>query len=306
MTTNTPGNYDDDTAGLGPTGGTFGRPGGVGGETLPPVRPAEPLTEPVTYEPEQSKSETAKQEAREVGREGAAAGQHVAETAKTEAKQVAREAKEQARSLMSQLSDGVSSQAGEQQQKVASGLRSIGDELASMARNSEQSGNATQLVSQASDKARSVADWLENRDPGSLLDEVKRFARQRPGAFLAIAAGAGMVAGRLTRGLTADSGTDGAASHRAGTTDYDVQSARGFAAPGARTGSAYGGAPGYPETIGYPTATPTGATDRYDTSGSVGGAAGSPETIRYPETDTDLGQGTAIPERDPFEGGGSR
>lgn len=307
MTTNTPGNYDDDTAGLGPTGGTFGRPGGVGGETLPPARPAEPLTEPVTtYEPEQSKSETAKQEAKEVGREGAAAGQHVAETAKTEAKQVAHEGKEQARSLMSQLGDGVSSQAGEQQQKVASGLRSIGEELASMARNSEQSGHATQLVSQASDKARSAADWLENREPGSLLDEVKRFARQRPGAFLAIAAGAGLVAGRLTRGLTADSGTAGAASHRAGTTDYDVQSARGFAAPDARTGAAYGGAPGYPETIGYPTATPTGATDRYDTSGSVGGAAGSPETISYPETETDLGRGTAIPERDPFEGGGSR
>jgi len=308
MTTNTPGNYDDDTAGLGPTGGTFGRPGGVGGETLPPARPAEPLTEPVTtYEPEQSKSETAKQEAKEVGREGAAAGQHVAETAKTEAKQVAHEAKEQARSLMSQLGDDVYSQAGAQQQKVASGLRSIGEELASMARNSEQSGNATHLVSQASDKARSVADWLENRDPGSLLDEVKRFARQRPGAFLAIAAGAGLVAGRLTRGLTADTGTaSGGSARRAGTTDYDTRSARGYAAPGSQAGAGYGGAPGYPETIGYPTATPTGATDRYDTSGSVGGAAGSPESISYPETDTDLRRGTAIPERDPFEGGGSR
>ena len=37
-----------------------------------------------------------------------------------------------------------------------------------------------------------------------LLDDVRRFAARRPGMFLAIAAGVGVVAGRLTRGLAAD------------------------------------------------------------------------------------------------------
>jgi hypothetical protein len=37
-----------------------------------------------------------------------------------------------------------------------------------------------------------------------VLDEVRSFARQRPGAFLAIALGAGILAGRLARGLAAD------------------------------------------------------------------------------------------------------
>ena len=48
-----------------------------------------------------------------------------------------------------------------------------------------------------------MASWLENRDPGSLLDEVKSFARQRPGTFLLAAAGAGLLAGRLGRSLQA-------------------------------------------------------------------------------------------------------
>ena len=39
--------------------------------------------------------------------------------------------------------------------------------------------------------------------PRDVLDEVKRFARRRPVAFLALAAAAGVVAGRVTRGAVA-------------------------------------------------------------------------------------------------------
>jgi hypothetical protein len=304
MTTNpNTGNYDDSVPG-------YGQPGGPVSQDPYATDPlAPPATQP-------SKSDTAKEEAREVGRESKAAGEHVKETAKGEAKQVAHEAKEKARGLMSELGDDVRSQASNQQQRVASGLRSIGDELRSMSQNSEGSGTATNLVSQAADKASSVAGWLENRDPGSLLDECKRFARQRPGAFLAIAAGAGLLAGRLTRGLTSDSDSGQGATRYGGAHrgtpavsdyDYDVQSAAGFAAPGAQTGSALGGAAGAPETIGYPSGTPTGATERRETNAGLGGGAGAPETISYPEAEPPAGgRGTAIPERDPYEGGGSR
>ena len=258
----------------------------AGGAAVPP-----PTTPPATGQP---RSETAKTEAKEVGREGVEAGQHVAQTAKGEAKQVAHEAKEKARDLMSELGDDVYGQAHAQQQRVASGLRSIGEELSSMARNSDQSGTATHLVSRAADRADSVAGWLENRDPGSLLDEVKRFARQRPGAFLAIAAGAGILAGRLAKGLTADSGGSGSGvgtgqrmgTHRATAGpvyaspetagSYETQSAAGFAAPGAQTGSALGGAPAQPETT-YPVGEPP-----------LGG------------------RGTAIPDRNPYDDGGTR
>jgi hypothetical protein len=49
---------------------------------------------------------------------------------------------------------------------------------------------------------------------------VRSFARQRPGAFLAIAAAAGVVAGRLTRGLTASGDSNvGGSSDRGATSD---------------------------------------------------------------------------------------
>ena len=77
-----------------------------------------------------------------------------------------------------------------------------------MAQNSEQQGPATDLVKQAAERTSTVASWLEDREPGNVVDEVTRFARQRPGAFLAIAAGAGLLVGRLGRGLKAANDDD--------------------------------------------------------------------------------------------------
>ena len=72
-----------------------------------------------------------------------------------------------------------------------------------MAAASDQPGVATDLVRQAAERSSAVASWLDGRDPGSLLTEVKSFARQRPGTFLLLAAGAGVLAGRLSRSLSA-------------------------------------------------------------------------------------------------------
>ena len=43
---------------------------------------------------------------------------------------------------------------------------------------------ATDLAQQAGERANAVASWLEEREPGHVVDEITRFARQRPGAFL--------------------------------------------------------------------------------------------------------------------------
>jgi hypothetical protein len=149
----------------------------------------------------QSTTSVAKGQAKEVGQEGANAAQHVAQTAASEAKNVAAEAGSQAKNLVSGLGSDLKSQAGAQQQKATEGLRSVSDELRSMADKSDNKMVAN-LVQQASQRTGAVAGWLENREPADLLEDVKIFARRRPGAFLAIAAGAGLVVGRLTRGLT--------------------------------------------------------------------------------------------------------
>jgi len=73
-------------------------------------------------------------------------------------------------------------------------------------------GPATDLAHQAADKLGDAAQWLEGRDPGSLVEEVRNLARRKPGAFLLGAAAAGVLAGRLTRGAVQASRNDSQSS----------------------------------------------------------------------------------------------
>jgi hypothetical protein len=150
------------------------------------------------------KVEVAREEAGHVSETAADSGQHVADAAKEEASKVATEVKTQAKDLFQEAQADLRDQAAKQQERVASGLHSIGDELEEMASNSQTSGTATELVQRAASRAENIATWLDDRDPGSLLDEVRSFARRRPGAFIAIAAGAGVLAGRLTRSIASE------------------------------------------------------------------------------------------------------
>ena len=150
-----------------------------------------------------SKSQAAKEEASNVAGHAASSAQNVAQTAKEEASHVASEAKSSAQDLLHQAKSGLTSQAGTQQQKAAEGIRTISSQLHSMADAPDQQGMASDLIRQAAGTTDSVASWLENKQPGDILGEVQRFARNNPGTFLLLAAGAGVLAGRLTRGLTA-------------------------------------------------------------------------------------------------------
>ena len=154
----------------------------------------------------QQTTEVAKEQAADVADSAKQAGSQVAQTVKEQAAGVTNEAGRQAKQLLAEAQSELSEQAAQQQQKVAGGLHALADELDGMVRGSEQDGVATDLARQAADKARQLGAWLEDRDPGSLLDEVRDFGRRRPGAYLAIAAGAGILAGRLARGLSASDG----------------------------------------------------------------------------------------------------
>ncbi len=172
----------------GTTGGTTGTTGSSSPSSSTPTR------------------DVAKDEARGVAQDAAQSGRQAAETAKQQAGQVAEEAKSQAKQLIDQTRQQVTSTGVQQKDRAASGLRSVADELTGMV-NGEggQNGLAADLARQASDYVRNAADMLENREPAELLDEVRRFARQRPGAFLLGAAAIGFLGGRLTRGFAADS-----------------------------------------------------------------------------------------------------
>jgi hypothetical protein len=95
------------------------------------------------------------------------------------------------------------SQVGNQQSALAQKFRGCASELGSMASKADESGPMSDLAQQASRRVGEFSHWLENHEPADLLDEVKRYARRRPVAFLAIAAAAGVLAGRVTRGAVA-------------------------------------------------------------------------------------------------------
>ncbi|MBT2519726.1 hypothetical protein J7E80_01740 [Arthrobacter sp. ISL-28] len=179
-----------------------------------------------------TKKDVAKDEASTVAHQAAGAAQNVAGTAKAEAANVASEVKTNAKDLLYQAKSDLTDQAGAQQQKAAEGIRTISSQLRTMADAPEQQGVASGLIREAADRSESMASWLENRNPGSLLDEVKSFARQRPGTFLLLAAGAGMLAGRLGRSLqagapAATSGTRTAAPAHSAATESTITSGVG-------------------------------------------------------------------------------
>jgi hypothetical protein len=152
---------------------------------------------------------TAKDQAGQVGQTAKDSGQRVAGTAVEQGKNVIEEGRHHARNLTHEVGQQVHEQTSAQKDKATSGLRSLGDELQSMATNGGQSGVASDLAQQAGAKAHDLATWLEQRDPGSILDEVRGLARRKPGTFLLGAVAAGVVAGRLTRGAVAAAKDEG-------------------------------------------------------------------------------------------------
>jgi hypothetical protein len=205
-----------------------------------------------------------------VAREQAgAAGQRVAETASDQGAQVAREARAQARDLLGQARDQVTEQARSTQSQAADGLHSLAGELREMADGGERQGVASDLAAEAADRLGSLADWLGRREPGDLVDEVRRLARRRPGAFLIGAAVAGVLAGRLTRG-TIDAKRDTSDS------DYSDQGYgnQGYGNP-VYGGQGYGtqgyGAQGYGD--------PAYGGQGYGAQGYTGGVGAAPPSV---------------------------
>ena len=149
------------------------------------------------------KREAAKEEAGQVKDTATEAGRQVAGTAKEEAANVVAETKTQAKSLLSQARDELSSQGSTQKDRLTGTLHGFAKELGAMASSSDESGPVTDLAHQASRKGGEIAHWLDNHEASDVLEEVKRFARRRPLAFLGLAAAAGVLVGRLGRGAVA-------------------------------------------------------------------------------------------------------
>jgi hypothetical protein len=150
----------------------------------------------------------------EVGKSAAQRAGDVTGVVGEQAKQTVSEAGAQAKNLLDEGVHQLRGQARDGQQKLARGLRGVTDQLRKMSDQTDDSGMAADLVRQATERTDQVASWLESREPGDLVDEARRFARQHPGTFLAGAALLGVLAGRLTRNVVASARDDGPAGQR--------------------------------------------------------------------------------------------
>ncbi len=240
-----------------------------------------------------STKDVAAGEAKNVGQTAAQAGSQVASTATEQAKEVAHETQRQAKDLLEQGRTQVKSQVVSQQQKAGQGLSSLAQELRGLADGSSSGapGPARDLLQQASGIVDSFANRLQNSEPADLLEEVRSFARRKPGLFLLGAAAAGVLAGRLTSGVkaahTSDSSSSGSNGQYRAQTNY-VDPAPTYSD---YSGTDYTATPGYSSDAGY------SSGSEFKTAGSSypSTSAGSAAPLPPPPYGTVPPAGSAIP-----------
>lgn len=180
-----------------------------------------------TTEQAKATAGAAKDAAADVAGHGQRAAADVAATGQQAAGQVAGEVRAQASDLIGKTRAEIREQVETGRTSVVESLRDLGDQLAALTDHVDQEGTAIDAAATARDRVRGAADWLEARDGDQILDQVRRVGRERPGAFLLTAAVAGVVAGRLTRGVVATHTDTGNSS--TGNTDTDDASRSGSA-----------------------------------------------------------------------------
>jgi hypothetical protein len=153
-----------------------------------------------------------------VASSAAAQTTRVAGTAADEAKAVAEQAAEEAKNLLADARTQLRDQANEQSDRIATALHELSEQLRRMAGAGEP-GMVRDVVQQAADKADGVATRLGDGGLERAMDDARRFARNRPGLFLAGAAVAGLVAGRVIRNVDTTALTDAAKPNGSGDGD---------------------------------------------------------------------------------------
>lgn len=199
--------------------------------TIPPLSEPQhettPIADEIVTDGETSTSDdaSAKQRAQDAADTAKQQGAEVASTAADEVKQVAGEAKAKATDLLADVRTQVDEQSRTQLKGLASKLGELGDELDGLISGDGQTdGAVTDLARQLSARTRALSNHLADREPSDLVADVRTFARRRPGTFILGAAAAGLVAGRLTRGVKKANDQDAGTSAPAATPSASTKS----------------------------------------------------------------------------------
>jgi ElaB/YqjD/DUF883 family membrane-anchored ribosome-binding protein len=128
--------------------------------------------------------------------------QERAEVARDEMSHVADSARHEIRSFADEAKTQVRGRIDEEGAHLNDAVRQFGGQLADMGRNADDpDGPAARAVAQLGERVTTLADQYQDRGVNGVLEDVKAYARRRPGQFIAIAAAAGFVVGRLIRNV---------------------------------------------------------------------------------------------------------
>ncbi len=224
---------------------------------------------------------TAKDQAASVAQTATSAAGEVTGTAKEQVGNVVGETVQQAKDLTGQVKEQAAQQISSQTDKATGVLRDVAKQL----NEGDTSGVVGQVLGEVGTRVQSFADALEQKGPQGLVEDVRRFARRSPGTFVLGAALAGLVAGRLAKGLKAPAPSEQLAlpaGPTGGTAAGDPLA--GVTSPGVAAEvpsyEPYAGTSGYasPETTPVPTyGTPATPPPAYPSSTP----AGSPYSAGY-------------------------
>lgn len=124
----------------------------------------------------------------------------LAQDARQELQHVKSEAKEQAGRVLDDARQQVREQVDAQMQRVAGSIQNVTSELRALCEGRpEEATSVRRYLDDASSSLDRLAATVEQRGFEGILEDVQQFARRRPGTFLAGAAVAGFLAGRLLR-----------------------------------------------------------------------------------------------------------
>jgi hypothetical protein len=199
-----------------------------------------------------SKAEVAKSAAQDTAQTAAEKGQEVAATAAEQAKGVASVASEQVATVGSQAVDQartvLDSASGDVRDQLEQRLRTLSEQARTTAEElqalvdgrPEDAGRTKELAQSASQRIGQMADKADELGVQGVVEEVTDLARRRPVLFLAGAATAGILVGRMARaGKEAQSGSgDGSASPAVGNGSVGATPGWGETATGAPVTSA--------------------------------------------------------------------
>ena len=182
------------------------------------------------------------------------------EQAKQQTQQLAQQARQQASSLAARGTEQAKSQLANQKHNASQRMVPIQSALRESAQQLRKQGQGSvgDYAEQAADQVERFSTYLRQTEVDEIMEEVRGFARRRPGLFLGSAAAVGFFA---TRFLKSSSEETSSAAY-----DYSAATTTG------RTAVSYGAdetatalPPGSVE--GSPTATPTPLVDRPPTTG---------------------------------------